>query len=72
LIAVVNSAISLFYYMKVAVAMYMRDLPPAGLALSPSRPLRVVLFVTVVGTLAIGIYPGPFLDLAKSSIAGLW
>ncbi|MBF8279649.1 MAG: nuoN [candidate division NC10 bacterium] len=72
LIAVVNSTISLFYYMKVAVAMYMRDLPPAGLALSPSRPLRVVLFVTVVGTLAIGIYPGPFLDLAKSSIAGLW
>jgi len=72
LIAVVNSTISLFYYMKVAVAMYMRDLPPAGLALSPSRPLRVALFVTVVGTLAIGIYPGPFLDLAKSSIAGLW
>jgi NADH-quinone oxidoreductase subunit N len=72
LIAVVNSTISLFYYMKVAVAMYMRDVPPAGLALSPSRPLRVVLFVTVVGTLAIGIYPGPFLDLAKSSIAGLW
>ena len=72
LVAVVNSAISLFYYMKVAVAMYMRDLPPAGLALSPSRPLRVALFVTVVGTLAIGIYPGPFLDLAKASIAGLW
>jgi NADH-quinone oxidoreductase subunit N len=72
LIAVVNSAISLFYYMKVAVAMYMRDLPPAGLALSPSRPLRVVLFVTVVGTLVIGIYPGPFLDLARFSVAGLW
>jgi len=72
LIAVVNSTVSLFYYMKVAVAMYMRDLPPTGLALSPSRPLRVVLFVTVVGTLAIGIYPGPFLDLAKASIAGLW
>jgi NADH-quinone oxidoreductase subunit N len=72
LVAVVNSAVSLFYYMKVAVAMYMRDLPPAGLALSPSRPLRVALFVTVVGTLAIGIYPGPFLDLAKASIAGLW
>ena len=72
LIAVVNSAISLFYYMKVAVAMYMRDVPPAGLALSPSRPLRVALFVAVVGTLAIGVYPGPFLDLARASVAGLW
>jgi NADH-quinone oxidoreductase subunit N len=71
-IAVVNSAISLFYYMKVAMAMYMRDVPPAGLALSPSRPLRVALFVAVAGTLAIGIYPGPFLDLARASVAGLW
>ena len=71
-IAVVNSAISLFYYMKVAVAMYMRDVPPAGLALSSSPSLRVALVVAALGTLAIGIYPGPFLDLAKSSIAGLW
>ncbi len=71
-IAVVNSAISLFYYMKVAMAMYMRDVPPAGLALSPSRPLRVALFVAVAGTLAIGVYPGPFLDLARASVAGLW
>ncbi len=71
-IAVVNSAISLFYYMKVTMAMYMRDVPPAGLALSPSRPLRVALFVAVVGTLAIGVYPGPFLDLARASVVGLW
>ena len=35
LIAVVNSAISLFYYMRVVVAMYMRDLPPQGMATSP-------------------------------------
>ena len=71
-IAVVNSAISLFYYMKVTMAMYMRDVPPAGLALNPSRPLRVALFVAVVGTLAIGVYPGPFLDLARASVLGLW
>ncbi len=70
-IAVVNSAISLFYYMKVAMAMYMREIPPAGLALSPSRPLRVAVFVAVLGTLAIGIYPGPFLDLARASVATL-
>ena len=71
-IAVINSAISVFYYMKVVVAMYMRDLPPQGLTLSASRPLRVALFVTLIGTLAIGIYPGPFLELARASVAGLW
>ena len=71
-IAVINSAISVFYYMKVVVAMYMRDLPPQGLTLSASRPLRVALFVTLAGTIAIGIYPGPFLELARASVAGLW
>jgi len=70
-IAVTNSAISLFYYMKVTMAMYMQDLPPSGLALSASRPLRVALFVALVGTLVIGIYPGPFLDFARASVAGL-
>ncbi|MBI2884283.1 MAG: NADH-quinone oxidoreductase subunit N, partial [Candidatus Methylomirabilis oxyfera] len=72
IIAVINSAISLFYYMKVVVAMYMRDLPPQGLTLSSSTPLRLALFVTVVATIAIGIYPGPFLELARASVAGLW
>ncbi|MDD5560297.1 NADH-quinone oxidoreductase subunit N [Candidatus Methylomirabilis sp.] len=71
-IAVMNSAISLFYYMKVVMAMYMRDLPPQGLTLSSSRPLRLALLVTLAGTIAIGIYPGPFLDLARASVAGLW
>ncbi|MGH7411111.1 MAG: NADH-quinone oxidoreductase subunit N, partial [Candidatus Methylomirabilis sp.] len=60
-----------FYYMRVAVAMYMRDVPPAGLALSASRSLRVALVVAALGNLAIGIYPGPFLDLARASVVGL-
>ncbi|MCZ7626633.1 MAG: proton-conducting transporter membrane subunit [Candidatus Methylomirabilis sp.] len=72
IIAVINSAISLFYYMKVTVAMYMRDLPPQGLTLSSSMPLRLALLVTLVATLAIGIYPGPFLELARASVVGLW
>jgi NADH-quinone oxidoreductase subunit N len=71
-IAVINSAISVFYYMKVVVAMYMRDLPPQGLSLSSSRPLQFAVLVTLVATIAIGIYPGPFLELAKASVAGLW
>jgi len=72
LIAVINSAISLFYYMRVAMAMYMRDVPPGGLALSRAPSLRVALALAVVGTLVIGVYPGPFLALARASVAGLW
>src|SRR3990170_1715454 len=45
LIAVINSAISLFYYMRVVMVMYMRDLPPQGIALSRSPALYLALFL---------------------------
>ena len=70
LIAVINTAISLFYYMRVAMVMYMRE-APESLAVSSSRPLYVALTFAVLGTLIIGIYPGPFLELARASIFGL-
>jgi NADH-quinone oxidoreductase subunit N len=70
LIAVINTAISLFYYMRVAMVMYMQE-PAQGLSLSSSRPLYLALAFAVLGTLVIGIYPGPFLELAQASILGL-
>lgn len=71
LIAVINSAISLFYYMRVAMAMYMRELPPQGIGLSQSRALYLALFLTAAGTLLLGIYPGPLLELARASAVGV-
>lgn len=70
LIAVINTAISLFYYMRVAMVMYMQE-APAAMALSSSRPLYLSLAFAVLGTLIIGIYPGPFLELARASVFGL-
>ncbi|HEY4719209.1 MAG TPA: NADH-quinone oxidoreductase subunit N [Candidatus Methylomirabilis sp.] len=70
LIAVINTAISLFYYMRVAMVMYMQE-APAALTLSSSRPLYVSLAFAVLGTLVIGVYPGPFMELAQASILGL-
>ncbi|RPI10557.1 MAG: NADH-quinone oxidoreductase subunit N [Zetaproteobacteria bacterium] len=67
IIAVVNSAISLFYYMRVVVAMYMRDVPPQGIATSPSFALNIALLLTGAGTLLLGIFPGPVLALARAS-----
>jgi NADH-quinone oxidoreductase subunit N len=71
LIAVVNSAISLFYYMRVVVAMYMRDLPPQGLALSTASTLRVALLLAAAGTLLLGIFPGSILEFARASAAAI-
>jgi NADH-quinone oxidoreductase subunit N len=71
LIAVINSAISLFYYMRVAMVMYMRELPPQGIALSRSPALYLALFLAAVATLILGIFPGPVLEFARASAAGI-
>jgi NADH-quinone oxidoreductase subunit N len=71
LIAVLNSAISLFYYMRVVMVMYMRDLPAAGIALSPSSALRIAILLAAAGTLLLGIFPGPVLEFARASAAGI-
>jgi NADH-quinone oxidoreductase subunit N len=69
-IAAINTAISLFYYMRVAMVMYMSE-APRPLSVSPSRSLYAAVTFAVLGTLIIGVYPGPFLELARSSIFGL-
>jgi NADH-quinone oxidoreductase subunit N len=71
LIAVINSAISLFYYMRVVMAMYMRELPAGGLALSPSLALHAAILLAAAGTLLLGVYPGPILDFARASVLAL-
>jgi NADH-quinone oxidoreductase subunit N len=69
LIAVVNSAISLFYYMRVVMVMYMREQPAGGIGLNPSPALCTALFLAVAGTLFLGIFPGPILEFARASAA---
>ena len=61
LFGVINSAISLFYYMQVARAMYMTEeaAPGGGPALSWSGALALALLATAAGTLVFGVYPTP-------------
>jgi proton-translocating NADH-quinone oxidoreductase chain N len=62
-VAIVNSVISLYYYVGVIRAMYL--LPPAEETAIREPPiLRAALTVTMVGTLIVGLYPEPFVKLA--------
>jgi NADH-quinone oxidoreductase subunit N len=70
-IAVVMSAVSLYYYFRIVLQMYMRDGLEEGAA--PAELLRdrwteAMIVVCVVITLAIGIYPAPVVGWAKSAI----
>ncbi|MBI5643388.1 MAG: NADH-quinone oxidoreductase subunit N [Deltaproteobacteria bacterium] len=71
-IGVVSTAISLFFYAKVIFYMYMKE-PAPGFETAPSSGLtyNIVLFITAVGTVFLGIYPTPFIDMAIKAVRPL-
>jgi len=69
-IGVINSALSLYYYVRVVVFMWIAEGGQAPV-LRISGAIATVLIVTVAGTLLFGIYPSALFDLARSSAASL-
>ncbi|MGH9444098.1 MAG: NADH-quinone oxidoreductase subunit N [Thermoanaerobaculia bacterium] len=64
LVGVVNSLVSLGYYLRVVYVLYMRDLIE-GEAPPPLAPeSRLAILLCGMGTLAVGIFPSRLLDLA--------
>ena len=65
-IGVANSAISLYYYLRVVVFMFMKP-EATPVPLVPAPALTVALVVAVVGSLVLGMYPAPLFDFAEAS-----
>jgi NADH-quinone oxidoreductase subunit N len=65
-VGVLNSAISVYYYVRVVVFMYLKK-ETTGSEPALVGPLAVALGVAVVATIALGIYPRPLFDLATDS-----
>jgi NADH-quinone oxidoreductase subunit N len=70
IIAALNVAIGLYYYMRVVVAMFITE-PGDRPAVSFSPGLVSVVVVTLLLTLLIGLYPEPFIDMARQATATL-
>ena len=67
-----NAALAAYYYLRVIVYMYMRD-PEAEPAPIDGHPLGVVaLAISVVGVVALGIFPEPILTFLRSSAGSLF
>ncbi len=67
IIGVMNSLVSVYYYLRITVLMYMR---PAEADLGPvsmTPCLTLVLLITAAGVLLVGIFPGFFYNLAVTS-----
>ncbi|MGK0180623.1 MAG: NADH-quinone oxidoreductase subunit N [Nitrospinales bacterium] len=62
IIAVLNSAISFYYYLKVVVFMYMKE--PAGEFQISLTPMTLfVVIIGLIGTIQLGIFPDTIISL---------
>ena len=67
MIAVINSAISFYYYLRVVISMFTPEKEIAAVpSVKMSLPVFVVLVVTLLGSLWLGLFPEVFLNLAKT------
>lgn len=66
IIAVLMSAVSMYYYLRIAVAMYLRDGRDVALVTTPS--LRVVVVACFVLTLGLGFLPEMLLRGVRDSL----
>lgn len=68
IIGVINSVISVYYYLRVTVFMYMKDPMREFSPLSTSPYVILVLLLTLWGTIQFGIFPANIIELAQKSI----
>jgi NADH-quinone oxidoreductase subunit N len=65
-IGVLTSALAAYFYVRVIVLMFFTEPVGDGPTVAvPSALTTVVIVVAVVGTIGLGIIPGPVLDLAQ-------
>ncbi len=76
-IGVLNSVISVYFYLRVIVIMYMSEaaspLPDRSRGQAPAVPASaaavLAVLVSVLGTLHLGLFPARLLDLARQSVS---
>ncbi len=71
-LAVLNSAVAAYYYLRVIVYMYMREADGEAAGLTPSFAGGLALTVALIGIILLGVVPAPFVDLAQAAVAPLW
>jgi NADH-quinone oxidoreductase subunit N len=69
-IGVLNSAVSLYYYIRIVVYMWLKN-EPTGSAPTTSPMYALVLGVAVFATIVLGVYPQPLFLFAQASAATL-
>jgi NADH-quinone oxidoreductase subunit N len=71
IIGLINSAISVYYYLRIIVTMYMKESIEDYVPVTVPPSVALVLCFTTLATLQLGIYPDFVISLAKRSILSL-
>ncbi len=66
-VAVLNAAAAAFYYLRVVVYMFMREPTSDEPALAHGRLLWAGLAITTILTVALGLIPGPLLEIVGNA-----
>jgi NADH-quinone oxidoreductase subunit N len=64
-LALVTSVISVYYYLRLVVVMYMQEGTPHAPVAPLAWPLRVALAISVTGIFVLGLFPGDFLTFTR-------
>ncbi len=65
-----NSAIAAYYYLKIIVAVFMREPAANTVRLIPASPsLRIAIWASAIGVLILGIFPSTLLNFVNESAA---
>jgi NADH-quinone oxidoreductase subunit N len=68
ILALLTTVVGLYVYFRVAAKMFFADPAADASAVEVSVVLRVVIAVTVISTIAVGVYPWPLLDLVREAL----
>ncbi len=71
IVGVLNSVVSLYYYVRVIRNMYLRDVESQREKITFNKTIIVLLLVLAVPTLIFGVYFGPIVDWANASMIAL-
>lgn len=73
LVGILGSIISVYYYLRVIVAFYMREVPEPGPTptATPSSQLTLGLALSVAAVLVLGVFPSHWVELSRSAFHSL-
>jgi NADH-quinone oxidoreductase subunit N len=68
-VAVIFSAISAYFYLRIVMYMYMKE-PKVAVSLTTSPGTDVALGITTIAVILIGVLPSFLLELVRTAIKG--